>query len=337
VRKRSIIQMTLVGVAVGGALALVAVLIPWLPDAASEQAGIIDSVYWFVTIVCVVVFAVVAGVSAYAVWKFRAPPGDMDDGSPIHGHTGLEIVWTLVPAALVTAIAIYSGVALAEAEHLPSDHRVIDVSSQQFAWSFTYPDVKLQNDQPLTTGELVVPVDEPIQFSITSKDVIHSFWVPEWRLKQDAVRGITRDIVVTPEKLGTFTVICTELCGLGHGIMRTQARVVSAQDFQAWVNEQKRLAAQGGAVQGKQLFVQQCGSCHTLADAGTQGQVGPDLDEVLKGKDGAFVRESIVDPNATIAQGYQPNVMPQNFGQTFTDPQLDGLVDYLLKATGSGR
>ena len=97
--------MTLVGVAVGAALAMVAVFIPWLPDAASEQADIVDSVYWVVTIICVVVFAVVAGVSAYAVYKFRAPPGDMDDGSPIHGHTGLEIVWTLIPAILVTGIA----------------------------------------------------------------------------------------------------------------------------------------------------------------------------------------------------------------------------------------
>ena len=190
--------MTLVGVAVGAALAMVAVFIPWLPDAASEQADIVDSVYWVVTIICVVVFAVVAGVSAYAVYKFRAPPGDMDDGSPIHGHTGLEIVWTLIPTILVTGIAIYSGVALAQSEDVPADHRVVEVHGEQFAWTFTYPDIEVEGGKPLTTGELVLPINQTVQFDITSADVIHSFWVPEWRMKQDAVQGITTHTTVKP-------------------------------------------------------------------------------------------------------------------------------------------
>jgi len=327
--------MVLVGVAVGVALALVAVLIPWLPDAASEQAGIVDSVYWMVTIICVLVFAAVAGVSAYAVYKFRAPPGDTDDGSPIHGHTGLEIVWTIIPAVLVTAIAIYSGVALGQSDDLPADHRVIEVTGRQFTWTFTYPDIELEKGRPLTSGELVVPVDETVEFLITSEDVIHSFWVPEWRMKQDAVKGIVTRTIVEPTKIGTYPVICTELCGLGHAIMRSQARVLSASDFNAWVKEQRRLAAEGASVQGKALFTAQCGSCHTLADAGTTMEVGPNLDEALKGKDAAFIRESIVDPSASIAEGYQ-DIMPANFGELFTDPQLDGLVEYLLEATGGG-
>jgi cytochrome c oxidase subunit II len=329
--------MTLVGVAVGAALAIVAVFIPWLPDAASEQADIIDSVYWVVTIICVVVFAVVAGVSAYAVYKFRAPPGDTDDGSPIHGHTGLEIVWTVIPTILVTGIAVYSGVALAQAEDLPDDHSVIQVTGEQFAWTFTYPDVEVEGDRPLTTGELVVPIDQTIRFEITSKDVIHSFWVPEWRMKQDAVEGITTHTTVTPTQLGTFPVVCTELCGLGHALMRSRARVLSQSDYEAWVEEQQRLAREGGAVQGKDLFVQECGSCHTLADAGTEGEVGPNLDEALQGADAEFIMESIVNPSAEIAEGFQDGLMPDNYGQMFTDPQLEGLVEYLQQATGGGR
>jgi cytochrome c oxidase subunit 2 len=331
--------MTLVGVAVGAALALVALLIPWLPDAASEQADIVDSVYWVVTVICVVVFAVVAGVSAYAVYKFRAPPGDTDDGSPIHGHTGLEIVWTLIPTVLVVGIAVYSGVALAQAEDLPDngDYRTVQVTGEQFAWTFTYPDIKVGEDEkPLTTGELVLPIDQTVQFDITSKDVIHSFWVPQWRMKQDAVKGITTNTTVKPTELGTFPVICTELCGLGHAIMRAQARVLTTADFQAWIDEQRRLVEQGGAIQGKELFTQQCGSCHTLADAGTQGEVGPNLDDVLQGADAAFIMESIVDPGAVIADGYQDGVMPTNYGELFTEQQLDGLVEYLLQATGGG-
>jgi cytochrome c oxidase subunit 2 len=337
VRKRSIIQMVLVGVAVGAALALVALLIPWLPDAASEQAGIVDSVYWLVTVICVAIFAIVAGVAVYAIYKFRAPPDDLDDGSPIHGHTGLEIVWTLVPTALVTLIAVYSGVALAKAENLPEDggHRVVHVTAQQFAWTFEYPDVELGNGEALRSGELVLPVDEPVEFLIESNDVLHSFWVPEWRMKQDAVKDVTTRTVVEPTKIGTFDVICTELCGLGHAIMRSQARVLSREDFDAWVTEQRRLAAEGASVQGEALFTEQCASCHVLEAAGAQGEVGPNLDEALQGADEAFVRESIVEPDANIAEGFQPGVMP-NFGEQLTDEQIDGLVEYLLESTGGG-
>jgi cytochrome c oxidase subunit 2 len=328
--------MTLVGLAVGAALAAVAIFIPWLPDQASREAGLIDNTYWLVTIICVAVFAVVAGVSVYAVWKFRAPPGDLEDGSPIHGHTGLEIVWTVVPIVLVTAIAIYSGVALAQAEDVPDDSSVVEVSAQQFAWTFTYPGVELQGGQALTSGELVMQIDEPVEFRITSKDVIHSFWVPEFRMKQDAVQGITTRTVVTPTKLGTFPVICTELCGLGHPTMRAQARVLSSADFERWVQEQRRLAAEGASVQGQELFAAQCGSCHVLADAGTQGQVGPNLDNALQGADEEFIRQSILDPNAEIAEGFQPDVMPQNYGELLQEPQLDGLVEYLVEQTGGG-
>jgi cytochrome c oxidase subunit 2 len=320
--------MVLVGAAVGVALALVAVLIPWLPPADSKEAIQIDDVYWFVTIICVVIFALVAGVALFAVWKFRAAPDDPDDGLPIHGHTGLEVVWTAIPAVLVTAITVYSGVILTQSEQLPPQHRVVDVTGQQFTWSFHYPEADV------TSGVLALPIDQPVELKLTAKDVIHSFWVPEWRVKKDAVPGITTTLVVTPTKEGTFTVICTELCGLGHALMRAQAFVLSQSGFQKWLADQKAKASQAGSAAGKTLFTQQCGSCHTLADAGTQGAVGPDLDKVLPGKNADFIHESIVDPNAEIAPGFQPNVMPGNFGETLTDQQLQSLVEYLGQTAG---
>ena len=265
--------MTLVGVAVGAALAVVAVFIPWLPDSASKQAGIIDSVYWVVTIICVVIFALVAGVTSYAVYKFRGAPGDTDDGSPIHGHTGLEIVWTLIPTILVTFIAIYSGVALAQSEDLPSDHRVVEVTAEQFAWTFTYPDIEVEGGRPLTTGELVVPVDQAIEFMITSKDVIHSFWVPIVADEAGCGQGGHDAHGGRADAGRRVRVICTELCGLGHATMRSQAR--SLHGRLRGLGRGAAAARQGGSVQGKALFTQQCGSCHTLADAGTTGEVGP--------------------------------------------------------------
>jgi cytochrome c oxidase subunit II len=328
--------MTLVGLAAGAVLAAVAIFIPWLPDEASREAGLIDNAFWLVTIICAAVFAVVAGVSVYAVYKFRAPPGDLEDGSPIHGHTGLEIVWTVVPIALVVAIAVYSGVALGQAEEIPEDHTVIEIRAQQFAWNFTYPGVELQEGQQLSSGELVMRIDDPVEFRITAEDVIHSFWVPEFRMKQDAVPGITTRTVVTPTKLGTYPVICAELCGLGHPTMRSRARVLTAAQFDRWVEEQRRLAAEGASAGGMELFAQQCGSCHTLADAGTTAQVGPDLDSVLPGQSAEEIRESIVEPDAEVSQGFQPGVMPGNFGEELSEQQLDGLVEYLRESAGGG-
>jgi cytochrome c oxidase subunit 2 len=329
VRKRSIIQMVLVGVAVGGALALVALLIPWLPSADAEEAGPVDRVYWFVTIICIAIFALVAGVSVYAVWKFRAAPDDEDDGSPIHGHTGLEIVWTAVPAVLVTAISVYSGVVLTDIERTNPD-RVVEVTAQQFAWSFNYN----EDGTEITSGILALPVDQPVELKLQARDVIHSFWVPEWRMKKDAVPGIETNIIVTPSKLGEFTVVCTELCGLGHATMRARAVVLTEKGFQDWLAEQKRLAEEAGSAQGETLFTQQCGSCHRLADAGTTGAAGPDLDSVLPGQSAEQIRESIVNPNAEIAPGFQANVMPDDFGETLSEQQLDSLVDYLRQAAG---
>ena len=131
-------------------------------------------------------------------------------------------------------------------------------------------------------------------------------------MKEDAVPGITTNVLVTPTKEGTYTVICTELCGLGHAVMRAQAFVFSAADYEKWIAAEKAKAAASGSAAGKTLFTQQCGSCHRLADAGTQGEVGPDLDKVLAGKDADFIHESIVNPNAEIASGFQPRCDAQH-------------------------
>ncbi len=324
--------MVLIGVLSGVGVALIAYLVPWLPDRASKEAVQIDRVFWFVTFICIVIFALVAAVSIYAGLKFRAAPDDPDDGAPIHGHTGLEIVWTAIPAILVTAISVYSGLVLLDIENIAKEHRTVEVTAQQFAWSFTYPDLGI------TSQELVLAKDEPVELKLSSKDVIHAFWVPEWRVKQDAVPGIETRLVVTPTQLGPFPVRCTELCGLGHATMLSRALVLSPEDFEKWVQKQKQAAGGGGAAtSGKQIFDEQgCDTCHTLADAGSTAQVGPDLDKVLAGKDANFVRESIIDPNAEIEEGYQPDLMPKDFDAKLSDEQLDALVEYLLEATKAG-
>ena len=336
-RRGVLVRLVAVGLAAAAVALAVALFIPWLPTPASKQADRIDFVFWFVSGICIAIFALVAAVILYAVVRFRAGPDDDSDGAPIHGHTGLEIAWTAVPAALVTAISVVSAVALAQNDHLPKKHMRVDVTAQQFAWSFSYPAAK-----GLTVSTLHMPLDEAVELKMKSKDVIHSFWVPQFGQKQDVVPGITTRIVITPKRLGTYPVVCTELCGEGHALMRSEAVVQKPAAFAAWVKQQQQIAAkatQGAAGGGPGLAVfnrNGCSGCHTFKPAGSTGKTGPDLDNLSAdarraGKPlVAFVRESIVDPNAYIEKGYQPNIMPSTF-KSLPPQQLNALVQFLTK------
>jgi cytochrome c oxidase subunit 2 len=328
VRRGSIVRITIYGVIAGILASLVAVLVPWLPTSASEEMDRIEFTFWFTTIICIGVFAVVAAAIVYSVLKFRAQPEDESDGPPIHGHTGLEIVWTAIPAVLVTAISIVSAVVLAKNDDAGPNPIRIAVTAQQFAWKFEYP-----GDTPLTSGQLVLPVDRAVKLTLRSLDVIHSFWVPEFGQKSDAVPGVETTLVITPNRKGEFSIACTELCGLGHATMRAQVRVVDQAEYEAF------LAGGGGAgggdeTSGEGVFTTAgCGGCHAFAPAGTDAEVGPGLDAIdPRGQPVAeYIREAIVDPNAQVASGYQPDVMPSTYESSLSDEQLDALVQYLVE------
>ncbi len=330
-RRGSILQLVLIGAIAGAIATVVAVAIPWLPNWAGKEGERIGFVFWFTTIICIGIFALVAAVSLYALWKFRAAEGDESDGPPIHGHTGLEIAWTALPAVLVTAISVVSAIVLAQNSRAGDRPLVVKVIAQQFAWQFQYP-----NGQ--TYGQLRLPVDRHTKLLITAKDVLHSFWVPELAQKQDAVPGQENPLVVTPNRTGTFAVICTELCGIGHAIMRTSAIVMPADEFTAWQKSAAAPAAGGGgAAAGLAVFnANGCSACHQLSAAKSKGAVGPSLDNLSEAAQKAgkekdeFVRESIVDPAAYLAPGYQ-DVMPHTFKDSIPAPKLDALVQYLVK------
>ncbi|MFL5867832.1 MAG: cytochrome c oxidase subunit II [Thermoleophilaceae bacterium] len=312
-----------------------ALLIPWFPTSAAGSADKIDTLYDVLLIVSVPIFVLVMTVAIYSVWRFRARPGDMGDGAPIHGNTRLEVIWVTVPFLLVTGLAIYGWVTLSDIEAKQPNELVVNVTGQQFTWHFEYP------DQKVTSPDLVLPVDRPVHFKIHSKDVIHSFWVPQFRLKSDAVPGLTTRIRLTPNRIGNYEVVCAELCGIGHATMRNAVHVVSKAAFNSWVSKQHGGGAAGGAPSGKQIFAANgCGGCHTLAKAGATGNVGPKLDDLAKaaakfGKQRhesakQYVTESIVDPRAFTVPGYPGNVMPTTFGKDLSKQQINALVDYLL-------
>jgi cytochrome c oxidase subunit 2 len=323
-----------IGIVVGLITTAIAYFVPWLPDQGSEQADDYDFVFWFVTAICLAIFALVAAVSIYSVWKFRAKPDDDSDGPPIHGHTGLEITWTAVPFVLVTAIAIVSTVVLVRTERLPDDHMTVNVLAQQFTWQFTYP------DSELSSATLRLPLGVPIELKMTSRDVIHSFFIPEFRMKRDVLPGEETRLVMTPSKLGEFSLACYELCGLGHWGMRNRVLVMRPAAFDAWMERQSQAAEGPPGESGKAVFEEQgCGACHALADAGATAEVGPSLDSLQDEANRAgrpleeFVRESIVNPDAYVERGYARGVMPKTFAD-LPEQQLNSLVDYLVQQSG---
>jgi cytochrome c oxidase subunit 2 len=351
-RKRTVQQMVVVGIiatAIGIAIGLT---IHWFPPADSTQADKIDTLWDVLVIATVPVFVLVTVIVSFAVIEFRMRPGEENlDGPPIHGNTRLEVIWTAIPAILIVGLVTYAYVVMRDIEQAPAagNERVVTVTGQQFTWSFAYN----EGGKKFTTAQLYLPAGKSVKFDVQSKDVIHDFWVPDFRMKIDAVPGITTHYRVTPKNpaaIGDHAIVCAELCGLGHAFMRQTAHILAPAEFDKWVQKMTARPAAGGggggggggaAVNAKALFTSgnpstgatACATCHTLADAGAKGQVGPDLGKVLKGKDAAFIKESILDPNKVIAAGFQPNVMPPNFGDTLSAEQVDALVKYLSTVT----
>jgi cytochrome c oxidase subunit II len=330
---------SLIGIAIG-------LLIPWFPKGASAQAKPIDTLWYVLISISVPIFVLVTTIVLFSVYKFRMRPGEeLLDGPPIHGNTRLEIVWTAIPAMLLVGLCTYAFLVLHDVEKGAANQLQVRVVGQQFAWTFYYPGA---GGKEVSSPELYLPRGRNVEFTLQSKDVIHDFWVPAFRIKKDIVPGINVRYSITPTVNGTYPVVCAELCGLGHAAMRGTAHVMSPAAFNAWLRRLRsgKVAGAGGGsgaasspapASGKTIFnASGCTACHTLADAGSHGTVGPDLDKGLKGKTPTFIRQSIVDPNAVITPGYQPGIMPQNFAQQLPAAQLSALVQYLSSVTKGG-
>jgi cytochrome c oxidase subunit 2 len=218
-------------VALGAVMSAVMVSINWDGQQASTAAPKVDDLLNVMIVISSFVFSLVMVMLGYALWKFKAKPGDESDGEPIHGNTRLEVAWTLIPTIIVLFGAGYSWAVLSNIEDRGPNPMTVDVFSQQFAWSFGYPG----KGNAYSQGELHVPVNRQVEFKMHALDVIHSFWVPEWRIKKDNVPGITTTATVTPDRVGNYQLVCTELCGLGHAAMRAKVIVQSPAEFRKWV------------------------------------------------------------------------------------------------------
>jgi cytochrome c oxidase subunit II len=358
-RRGSIVALLGLALVAGGVATAVALVPTWLPEDASREAGRIDFVFWFVIAICIAIFAVVAAAMVYSIARFRVQDDDFEDGPPVHGHTGLEITWTVIPFLLVTSIAVVSAIVLSRNDAQAQDTLRINVTAQQFAFTFNYPDAK-----NITSPVLRLPKGRSVELYMRSLDVIHSVFVPEFSQKEDVVPGLVTQLHITPTRVGTFPLECTELCGLGHSLMRSEAIVMTPSAFASWLKQQEKNAAPppssattstpststtgtttspSSSAGGLSVFNSNgCSACHTLSAAKATGTVGPDLDKLVsyakqaKQPLSSFVNQSIVDPGAYVQPGYSNGIMPTNFGTSISKSDLSALVTFLVQSATQG-
>ena len=358
-RRGSIVALFGFALIAGGVATVVALVPTWLPVAASREAGRIHFVIWFVVAICIAIFAIVAAVLIYSLIHFRVQEDDWEDGPPVHGNTGLEITWTAIPFVIVTAIAVVSAIVLSRNDAQAQNTLRVDVLAQQFEFTFSYPDAK-----NVTSPVLRLPNNRSVELYMRSLDVIHSVFVPQFSQKEDVVPGMVTQLHITPDRLGTFPLECTELCGLGHSLMRTEAIVMKPAAFDAWLRQQEKTTApppssttstatststtsttaSPSSAAGLAAFNSYgCSGCHTLTAAKATGTIGPDLDKLVSFAKQAkqplkpFVHESIVSPDAYIQPGYPKGVMPQDFAKRMTKEQLDALVGFLVQSAQANK
>jgi cytochrome c oxidase subunit 2 len=294
-----------------------------LPRASSAEAGPIDALfnghYWMIAFL----FSLIMVIMLYSVFVFRRQDGDETDGPHIHGNTRLEIGWTIVPTVVVLAFGFWGAVALNEITSPKPNEMTVNVTGKQWVWSFAYPE---QGD--FASSELVLPVDRTIVLKMNAEDVLHSFWVPEFRVKQDLVPGRETTLRITPTEAGEFALRCAEICGLNHTQMVATVRVLDTAGFQAWVDEKSAAPAfaemtpeeRGAFWHSAEGFG--CIACHSLDGAPGVGPTWQGLygrEEALTDGstvvvDDEYIINSILDPNSQITAGFNPNLMPQNYG-----------------------
>jgi len=312
---------------------------PIIPQA-SSAAGRVDSVFFFILVLCVAVLVLITTALIYFVIRYnrkRHPKGE-----DIEGHTWLEIVWTAIPTVLFLVMFYFGWTNFSYMREVPRDAMVIQVTGRQWAWSFMYPNGR-------QTKNLYLALDKPVKLELRSADVIHGFFVPAFRIKEDVVPGKANYTWFAPTQLGSFDIECTVICGVSHADMLAKAIVVSVDDFESWYFGDRDAPLPGQApaepsgdklpenAAYKILKAKFCTTCHSID--GTP-MVGPTLKGIYGEKqivtdpdgreyevtvDDDYLVKAIQDPMADYTKGYPP-AMPKN---PLNDDDLHLVVEYI--------
>ena len=305
-----------------------------LPAQASVQAQTIDRLFNLEFKVIAFLFSLIVVFMLYSIFVFRRKPGDDTDAKHIEGNTKLEVAWTLAPLATVMVFAVLGGQSLAETIRGEPRPLEINVIGQQWAWRFEYPQYEVSSDT------LYMPIDKQAVLHVSSEDVIHSFWVPEFRVKQDALPGgedFVRDLRVTPTILGDYTVRCAELCGTRHATMLAPVKVVSQEEFDTWIASQSEVLGNPIARGEKWSKEAGCMACHSIDGSPLVGPTWLNVfgkeermtDGTIITVDEEYLRESILNPNNLIVEGYPANIMPVNYNERLSLAQIQDIIEFI--------
>lgn len=300
--------------------------IPLFPPAASAQAPEVDDLYFFLNVVTVIMSVAIFAAIIYFAIKYKRRPGV--EPTQIEGSTRLELTWSVAPFIVMLVMFGWGAkIFFAEAEP-PRDATEIFVTGKQWMWKIQYPDGGREID------ELHVAVGQPVKLTMASEDVIHSFFIPAFRIKHDVVPGHYDTIWFTPTKAGRYHLFCTEYCGAQHAGMIGWVDVLDKQDYQKWAAGAsiQGTLAERGLTEFEQLG---CATCHLMDQQGR----GPNLRN-LYGKqvylsdgstviaDDAYIRESILNPNAKIVASFQQDIMPVFQGQ-ISEESINEVIAYI--------
>lgn len=303
------------------------------PVVASTQAVSIDSLWHGEMVVLSFLFALIVAPITYSLVVFRRRKGETGEGVHFEGNTSLEIGWTVAPLVLVVVFAYWGAYSLGETRRVDPNALVINVKAQQFTWTFEYP------EYGIISKELHLPVNQQVVLKMQSADVIHSFWVPEFRVKQDVVPGRVTEYRITPSLVGDYKVRCSELCGTSHAYMESPVIVNEIADYDAWIAEQKVIAEEAGKTpegQGQLLTVKNgCVGCHSIDGTPLTGPTWLNLygaeveltDGTTVLADDAYIAQSILEPNAAVVKDYpSPSLMPVF---ALTDEDIANITAYI--------
>jgi len=282
-----------------------------LETAASELAREVNTALIIITVFSVVLLVAITGVMLYFLWRYRRSASKTT--KQIEGHAGLEIAWTVIPTILVIGIFFVGYDGFAKMRQVPADAMIVQVTGQRWFWSFHYPDTAI------STSELVVPINKPVKLQLTTKvdDVLHSFYIPAMRVKEDTVPGMNTFMWFSADKLGTYNIFCAEYCGTDHSKMVTTLTVLSEQDYQRWI--EKQLAERNRPIDvatafkpnaklakaGAKLAKRYCAACHK--GNGTGG--GPYRARDLTNLDGWKAGTDLASVFTSISKGLDGTTM----------------------------
>lgn len=301
----------------------------WLPVGASTFAASHDALFYFIYYLCIIFFILIVGATGYSAWAYRRKSATQTT-SNVRGNHQLEIAWAGIPSIFLVAIFVWGFQGFMDMSTPPGNSVDVRVTGQKWFWNFTYTNGG--NDTALT-----VPANTPVRLTMSSTDVIHSFYVPAFRIKRDVLPN-RYTVLWFEADAGRYPIFCTEYCGKDHSNMISWVNVVPPEEYAEYVQglggcpDGESLAECGEAVYGRAG----CSGCHSVDGSANTGPTFQGLfgsnrvfaDGSNVEADDNYIRESIMDPMADVVQGYQP-VMPGNYAQQLNEEQVNALIEYI--------